>query len=644
MRTTLKRGLGQGAAANGNGRAVLPPAVATPMRRYRQPVEPRSRWSVAGRILLWIGALVLMVLLSLAGGIYLFVEQSVSAARPQSRSAKEATARLDAVPPPDKPAIALVIGYDRRWGERGLPSRSDTVMLLRADPGKKAISMLSFPRDLMVEVRCPGRASFVGRINSAYSECEAKGTLETVRHLTGLPINYLITVNFRAFRQVVDRLGGVWVDVDRRYYNKNVGTSETNFANIDLQPGYQRLSGSEALDFVRYRHTDSDLYRNARQQLFVRAMKEQLSSSFSAFDLPGVINSIVHNVEIGQGGGSVVSPKKVFSYARFAYELPAGHVFQVKIPNLYGINELYAPEGAIQEAVADFSSPDVEASNRAASVAGIRRPRPRARAPRPGQTTVTVLNGNDVPGAAGNASYLLGQRGYRTLVPPNNLPANAPRTYFRTQIFFDPAQQGAEAAARQLKNVFGSAEVKRGVPGELAPLSSGAMNVVAVGQTFHGRLAPAPSDKTPERRPARVTRNVAATLPLLREAQRQVPFRLMLPTLLERSSFVDSEMPKRVYRTGNHKAVRLTFRLGNEVAGYWAIHQTDWDDAPVLKGKSFRHEWRGRTYDYYWSGSHLHMVVLRENGASYWVVNTLLDSLSNETMIAIARGLRPLPR
>jgi hypothetical protein len=53
---------------------------------------------------------------------------------------------------------------------------------------------------------------------------------------------------------------------------------------------------------------------------------------------------------------------------------------------------------------------------------------------------------------------------------------------------------------------------------------------------------------------------------------------------------------------------------------------------------------QGRQYDFYYSGPHLHMVVLRAGGASYWVVNTLLDSLSNETMLAIARGLRPLPR
>ena len=85
--------------------------------------------------------------------------------------------------------------------------------------------------------------SGTGRINSAYAFCGPAGALETVKHLTGVPINYLISVNFLGFIAVVNKLGGVWMDVDRRYYNKNVGTIETDYANIDLQPGYQLLNG-----------------------------------------------------------------------------------------------------------------------------------------------------------------------------------------------------------------------------------------------------------------------------------------------------------------------------------------------------------------------------------------------------------------
>ena len=73
---------------------------------------------------------------------------------------------------------------------------------------------------------------------------------------------------------------------------------------------------------------------------------------------------------------------------------------------------------------------------------------------------------------------------------------------------------------------------------------------------------------------------------------------------------------------------------------YWGIQETNWENPPVLDGPSQTRRIGGRLYRLYYSGSHLHMVVLSQNGATYWVVNTLLDSLSNETMLAIAKGLR----
>src|SRR5204863_3554164 len=172
--------------------------------------------------------------------------------------------------------------------------------------------------------------------------CGSKGTLDTVKHLTGLPINYLITVDFHGFKQVVDKVGGAWVDVDRRYYNRNVGTIETNFANIDLKPGYQKLNGQQALDYVRFRHTDSDLYRLARQQQFVKAMKEQVSKNFSVWKALGIVGAITRNIEVGQAEGSGSLGKAIKSYALFAYGLPAGHFFQSKLEGL----ENYDPAGA----------------------------------------------------------------------------------------------------------------------------------------------------------------------------------------------------------------------------------------------------------------------------------------------------------
>ena len=87
--------------------------------------------------------------------------------------------------------------------------------------------------------------------------------------------------------------------------------------------------------------------------------------------------------------------------------------------------------------------------------------------------------------------------------------------------------------------------------------------------------------------------------------------------------------------------MRLVFKTaGNE---FWGDRRRRTGTArPRSRDRSFRHDLGGREFDLYYSGSQLHMVVLQRGGATYWVVNTLLDSLSNETMLAIAKGLKPL--
>ena len=151
--------------------------------------------------------------------------------------------------------------------------------------------------------------------------------------------------------------------------------------------------------------------------------------------------------------------------------------------------------------------------------------------------------------------------------------------------------------------------------------------------------------QTPTREPAYVRSDPGETRSTLAKLKRRLPFRLQLPTVLERGSYLDSgygETPSRVYVLGGQPTVRLTYRKGSNE--YWGIQETRWAQAPVLSDKSLTQWVSRRRFDLYYTGSHLHMVVLRTGGASYWVVNTLLDSLSNETMLAIARGFRPMTR
>lgn len=170
-----------------------------------------------------------------------------------------------------EPQTILLIGSDTIGkGETEIgreTARSDSIILVRLDPKRKATAVMSLPRDLRVEI--PGFGT--DKINAAYSLGGAELTLQTVKAATGLPVNHVVNVDFGGFTDVVDALGCVYLDIDRRYYNDSL-----DYTPIDLQPGYQRLCGLQALAYARYRHEDTDIVRAGRQQDFLRAFRDQL--------------------------------------------------------------------------------------------------------------------------------------------------------------------------------------------------------------------------------------------------------------------------------------------------------------------------------------------------------------------------------
>jgi LCP family protein required for cell wall assembly len=645
LKTTLKRGIGRGGVLDGgNGTAAqLPPAALTPMTRYfaDEPAR-RSPWRTLAQVLIWVAIGVVVLVVAAVGGAYLYFHQAVAAVQAHSADAKSSQKYLAAPPSPHHAAIALIVGYDHRASDvKGTPSRSDTVMLLRTDPSTHSISMLSFPRDLLVDIYCPGHPIFQSKINAAYATCGSKGTVETVSHLIGLPINYLITVNFRGFKEIVNHLGGVWIDVDRRYFNNNAGLGPAfGYAKINLEPGYQLLTGGSALDYVRYRHTDSDLFRVVRQQQFVKAMKYQLAHNFSWHSAIQIINTLTHNVEVATGGGNGISGRTILSYAYFGYSLPAGHFFQVQIQGLTGYSDLTTDPSNINAAVQQWENPNPDDAKQAGAVALGQKVRPRT--PTPAETSITVLNGNGVAGSAGSAGYVLSQRGYHVLPLPANATGNAPNfNYFHTAIYWNPQVARAKAAATSVAKLFAPADVIKMTPA-IAALANRAMLATVVGHTFNGSIAPAAPAQVPTtREPAEVQSNPYGTSSELRSVQKKVGFRLETPTVLDRSSAPDSEKPMYAYEiTRGKHAVRLVFKSAS--GAYWGIEETDWPDAPVLSDKSFHHVIGGRQFDFYFDGPKLHMIVLRDGDNSYWVVNSLLDQITNETMIAVAKGLHPL--
>ena len=177
----------------------------------------------------------------------------------------------------------LLIGSDKRAKsavDASTPAHSDTMLLVRLDPNEPETTMLSIPRDLKVTIHPDHGQSMVAKINAAYTLGGVKLTIKTIRQVLGVQINHVVDVNFAGFKALVNYLGCVYVQVDRRYYHSNVGLAAgQTYDAINIQPGYQKLCGDDALHYVRYRHADTDLIRGARQQDFLRQIKDQVGSS-----------------------------------------------------------------------------------------------------------------------------------------------------------------------------------------------------------------------------------------------------------------------------------------------------------------------------------------------------------------------------
>lgn len=194
---------------------------------------------------------------------------------------KEAAGALDHVPP-GKPQTLLLIGSDKRSKKAADGGRtgelSDTLMLARLDPQQGATAVMSIPRDTKAQIPLKGGGFRTGKINEAFADGGELFSIRAVRKLLDLPIHHVVVINFNAFQRAVNKLGCLYQDVDRTYFNDNLQGGE-KYATIDVKAGYQLLCGADTLDWVRFRHTDSDFIRAARQQEFLRSAKSQVAAS-----------------------------------------------------------------------------------------------------------------------------------------------------------------------------------------------------------------------------------------------------------------------------------------------------------------------------------------------------------------------------
>lgn len=178
---------------------------------------------------------------------------------------------------PGEPQTLLLIGSDYRDGDDKTNARSDTMMLVHLDKDAAATTVLSIPRDLVVDYEWPrgsGQIATNRKINETFTVGREALTARVISRILDIEINHIVNVNFKGFQEVIEALGCVYVDVDRQYFHVNQPGYD-QYAEIDISAGYQKLCGRRSLDYVRFRHADSDFVRAARQQDFLRQIKSQ---------------------------------------------------------------------------------------------------------------------------------------------------------------------------------------------------------------------------------------------------------------------------------------------------------------------------------------------------------------------------------
>jgi len=177
----------------------------------------------------------------------------------------------------------LLLGVDQRPDEAGLPTRTDTMLVLTIDPYGKTAGLLSLPRDLWVPIPLANGSVINERINAAHVLGETTNypgggpalAKKTVEWLLGVKIHYYARVDFDGFQKIIDTMGGITLDVDKPLRDDEYPTPNYSTIRIYIPAGLQHMNGEVALQYARSRHQDSDLGRNQRQQQVLMAIRQR---------------------------------------------------------------------------------------------------------------------------------------------------------------------------------------------------------------------------------------------------------------------------------------------------------------------------------------------------------------------------------
>jgi polyisoprenyl-teichoic acid--peptidoglycan teichoic acid transferase len=435
------------------------------------------------------------------------------------------------------PETLLLIGNDERPPPKDNPTgavlpHSNEMLLVRIDPSKPTISMLSIPRELQVTFTAPTGEVITNRINSAYTYGYEDGggasggvklMLETIKSLFGLTVNHVFVTNFNKFKRAVDEMGCVYMTVDKRYYHVNEPEGEQYF-EINLQPGYQRLCGKQALEFVANRHESTSLTRDARDQRFLLEVKAEY-------------------------GGSLFENREKF-------ERILGKAMET---------DLHGEEQVLQllELLVESAGKPVR----------------------------------QVP--------------FHVTLLPTVDTASPEQISEAVHSFLDGT------AAISTQNV--SQAVKAARPHRHA----------------HGGGTP----------PLALTPTTGDELQQARQAAPQLPFPLEYPRVRNAYAGAEPDMLRLYHvhdRHGHPQSIYVIVVDRGELGEYFDVQGSTWTDPPLLSDPSQTVQIGSRTYSLYYAGEQIRTIAWNEDGAEYWIQNTLTNGVQPREMLAMAEQTLPV--
>ncbi|MBG0813366.1 LCP family protein [Planomonospora sp. ID82291] len=332
----------------------------------------------------------------------------------------------------------LLVGSDTREGDNlkygqkmaDAGKRTDTIILMHISPNRDKATLVSFPRDSMVDMpacegengnQVPARREM---INAAYNEGGITCTITTIEHLTDIRIDHFVEVDFTGFKSIVDALGGIRICLKTPVDSKK--------AKLTLAAGWHNLKGEAALGYVRLRDygDGSDIQRIKRQQVFLTKVVQKATSSELLTDigkLRAFIGEVAKSVRMDEELAS--DQQALIEIAMSAKALTASGVKFITVP--WGAdptdkNRVVWRQPAAGELFESIKN-DTEVTPTASPTASAKP------AVKHEQVRVQVLNGTDKPGLASEVAGKLAAQGFVVTQVGNARPAtgNVPATSVR---------------------------------------------------------------------------------------------------------------------------------------------------------------------------------------------------------------------